>query len=483
MTVGSVLQVHLAVLPILLPLLTATLALAWPRASRPISLLGALAVLAASMALVLQAAGGVQTVYLLGNWQAPFGIALMADHVSAWALLATAWVLFGVLVFSIGGAQDEGAFFHPLFHVLWMGVNGAFLTADVFNLFVFFEVMLVGSYGLALQGASGGAVGASLRYVAINLAGSALFLIAAGVLYGVSGTLSFADLAVRLPQLPAADRPLAVAGVGLLSVVFLLKAAALPLSAWLPQTYGRIAPVSAAAFTLLTKLGAYGLLRLMTLWGGALGDWPLAGIVLACGAGTLLLAGFGALASLSLTQVATWSVLSSSGFLMLVFASASPQAAAAGLLYLPASAVCASALFLVADLQRRNCLGASRLWLLAAAAGVAGLPPFATFIAKLQALDGVLASPVLAWMALVILLGGLLSVVGLARVGLRVSNRGGKASLSEQLALAWLCGGALLLSVCAGPAQRYVSEAVTQMATPDAYIQAVLGQAPMRSVP
>lgn len=476
---GGLLQTHLAVLPIILPLLTATLALAWPRASRAISLLGALAVLAVSMALVLQAAAGVQAVYLLGNWQAPFGIALMADHFSAWALLATAWVMFGVLVFSIGGAQDEGAYFHPLLHVLWMGINGAFLTADVFNLFVFFEVMLVGSYGLALQGAGGRAVGASLRYVAINLAGSALFLIAAGVLYGVCGSLSFADLAVRLPQLRESDRPLAVAGVGLLSVVFLLKAAALPLSAWLPQTYGRIVPVSAAAFTLLTKLGAYGLLRLITLWGGALGDWPLADIVLVCGAGTLLLAGFGALASLSLAQVATWCVLSSSGFLMLVFACASPQAAAAGLLYLPASAACASALFLLADLQRRERIANCRLLMLAAAAGAAGLPPFASFIAKLQALDGVLASPVLAWMALVILFGGLLTVVGLARVGLRVSTRGGDASLAERLALAWLCGGALLLTLFAAPAQRYAADAVDQMATPDAYIQAVLGQRPV----
>jgi len=475
---------HLVIAPIALPLLSAILTLALPRFARVFSLLGALACLTVATALVVRAAGGGDAVYLLGNWQAPFGIALLADRLSAWALLATAWVLFGVLLYMVGGDQDRGAFAHPLFHVLWMGINGAFLTADVFNLFVFFEVMLVGSYGMALLGAGPREAGATLRYVAINLAGSALFLIAAGLLYGVAGSLSFADLAQRLPALAPSDQPLARAGVGLLAVVFLLKAAALPLSAWLPQTYGRISPVSAAAFTLLTKLGAYSLLRITTLWGPGLDVGFFASGVLVAGVGTMLLAAFGALASLSLAQVATWGVLGSSGFLLIAFNAQSLQALGAGLMYLPASAASASALFLVADLHARGRLGNAKLWLLAAAVCAAGLPPAASFIAKLQALQGLLASPANAWVAVALLLASLLMVMGFARVGLRVAGAAGApASVVERLALLWLCGGVVALSVVAAPVQRYTLAAADGLASPNAYIRAVLGAQPAGAKP
>lgn len=475
---------HLTIAPVALPLLSAILTLALPRFGRTLSVLGALATLAAAMALVTQAASGNDAVYLLGNWQAPFGIALLADRLSAWAVLATAWVLFGVLVFIVGGDQDRAAFTHPLFHVLWMGVNGAFLTADVFNLFVFFEVMLVGSYGLALLGAGPREAGATLRYVAINLAGSALFLIAAGLLYGVAGSLSFADLAQRLPALAPADQPLARAGAGLLAVVFLLKAAALPLSAWLPQTYGRISPVSAAAFTLLTKLGAYSLLRITSLWGPALDDGSFSNCVLLAGVGTMLLAGFGALASLSLTQVATWGVLGSSGFLLIVFNVGSLQTLAAGLMYLPASAASASALYLVADLHARGRLGNAKLWLLAAAVCAGGLPPAASFLAKIQALHGLLASSAFAWVAVALLLASLMLVIGFARAGLRAAGAvGGPAHCVERLALLWLCGGVVALTVFAAPVQRYALAAAAGLASPNAYVRAVLGARPVGVMP
>lgn len=480
---SGVWSTHLVVVPILLPMASAVLALMMPRAARVVSLLGAIGTLAAAAALVLQAADGAQSVYLLGNWPAPFGVALLSDRLGAWTLLATAWVLLGVLVFSTGGARDGGAFFHPLFHILWMGVNGAFLTADVFNLFVFFEVMLVGSYGLALNGAGQRGARATLDYVAINLAGSALFLIAAGVLYGVCGSLSFADLAVRLPMLGAADRPLALAGVGLLAVVFLLKAAALPLSAWLPRTYGAIAPVSAAAFTLLSKLGAYCLLRIVSLWGAALGDDILITVMLGCGAGTLLLAGFGALASLTLTRTAAWAVLASSGFLIVTMAGGSVQTLAAGLFYLPAGALSASALFLVADLHRRDALGDARIWLFLAAAGVAGLPPMASFLAKLQALDGLLSTPSREWTVAVMLFASLLMLIGVARVGLRMHREGaGRAGVAAHLALAWLCAGALALGVLAAPAQRYTQATARGLMSADSYVGAVLGARPMEPV-
>lgn len=475
---------HLVIAPVALPLVSAILTLMFPRFARGLSLLGAVAILGAAMALVVQSAAGNDAVYLLGNWQAPFGIALLSDRLSAWAVLATAWVLFGVLLFIVGGDQDRGAYAHPLFHVLWMGVNGAFLTTDVFNLFVFFEVMLVGSYGVALLGAGTREAGATLRYVAINLAGSALFLIAAGLLYGVAGSLSFADLAQRLPALPAADQPLARVGVGLLAVVFLLKAAALPLSAWLPQTYGRISPVSAAAFTLLTKLGAYSLLRVTSLWGSALDEGSFSNGVLLAGVGTMLLAGFGALASLSLAQVATWGVLGSSGFLLIVFNAGSLQALAAGLMYLPASAASASALYLVADLYARKRLGNAKLWLLAAAVCAAGLPPAASFLAKIQALHDLLASPAHVWVAFALLLASLLLVVGFARAALRVAGSGGdQASTVERIALCWLCGGVVAVTLFAAPIQRYSLAAADGITHADSYVRMVLGAQSMRAQP
>ncbi len=450
----------LIIAPILLPLAAACLSLLWPRYARPISLLAGFAIVLTTFARYLHVidAGGAS--YQLGNWPAPYGIVLASDAISAWMLLATAWTMFGVQLYAIGARRDSGSFFHPLFCVLWMGLSGAFLTGDVFNLFVFFEVLLIGSYGIALQAADAARARVTLRYVGINLAGSAVFLIAAGLLYGVAGSLNFADLGTRMSALTGTDRALALAGVALLAVVFLLKAAALPLSAWLPATYARIAPASAAAFTLLTKLGAYGLLRINLYWSDALTGWPLFDAVRVLGAVTMLAAGIGALGSLSLRAVASWSVLASSGFLLLVFAARDPALLAAGLYYLPVSAMSASALYLVADLAKRGQLGGgARLWLLAAAAGVAGLPPLAGFLAKLQAMAGLLAAGAI-WPMVALVISSFCVLVGLARAGLRCGEANAKAAPGVHLALFWLCGAGIAMSLFATPLQTGLRMAV-----------------------
>jgi multicomponent K+:H+ antiporter subunit D len=197
-----------------------------------------------------RAADGGVTAYLLSNWQAPFGIVLAVDRLAALMLTLTAVLALASLLAAAPRWHRRGAHFHPLFQMQVMGLNGAFLTADLFNLFVFFEVLLIASYGLLLHGGGRRRLHASLHYVTLNLVGSALFLLGVSLLYGVTGTLNMADLAVKVAQAPEADVGLLHAAGLLLLVVFGLKAAVLPLGLWLPTTYSAASAPVAALFLL-----------------------------------------------------------------------------------------------------------------------------------------------------------------------------------------------------------------------------------------
>ena len=208
---------HEIVLPIVLPLVAGALLLLLEKAaSRWVPLVCAAAVAALvglAVLLVRQADQGVVQAYLLGNWAAPYGIALALDRLSALMLLLTALVAAAALTYALAGDdrrhERPSRHFHALFQFQLMGLNGAFLTADLFNLFVFFEVLLAASYGLLLHGANRERLKASIHYVVFNLTGSALFLVAVSLLYAVAGTLNMADLAVRLPQLAAENQRMA----------------------------------------------------------------------------------------------------------------------------------------------------------------------------------------------------------------------------------------------------------------------------------
>ena len=181
-------------------------------------------------------------------------------------VLLTAVLAFVVLVYAIStGTDRKGWHFHPLFQFQLLGLNGAFLTGDLFNLFVFFEVLLIASYGLMLHGQGGQRLKAGVQYVIINLVGSTLFLVAVGLLYGVTGTLNIADLAVRVAAAPAGDQGLIAAAGLLLTTVFALKAAVVPLHFWLPGTYAATTGTVAALFAIMTKVGAYSIIRTSTL--------------------------------------------------------------------------------------------------------------------------------------------------------------------------------------------------------------------------
>jgi len=265
-------QHHLAVLPIALPLIMGAIMVALDeqrlRLKAAMGIASILVMLAAAATLAVQAHAGrdaLLTVYRLGNWPASFGIVLMVDRHSALLLLVTALLGLAALVYALAHWQRMGVQFHALLQFQLMGLNGAFLTGDLFNLLVFLEVLLAASYGLALHGSGVARVKAGLHYISMNLAASLLFLIGVSMIYGVAGTLNMADLAARIPRMSAADRPLLEAGAAILGVAFLVKAAMWPLGFWLMPTYAAASPPAAAIFSMMSKVGVYAVLRLVLL--------------------------------------------------------------------------------------------------------------------------------------------------------------------------------------------------------------------------
>src|SRR5690606_19626468 len=273
--------------------------------------------LAVAVLLARQAATGQVLVYLLGDWPARLGIALMVDRLSALMLLVGLLLAAACLLHACAGWDRRAPHFHAFFQLQLMGLNGAFLTGDIFNLFVFFEVLLIASYGLMLSGGRGERMRAGLHYVSFNLAASPLFLIALGLLYGLLGSLNMAELAVRVAQVPDGQRALVQAAAGLLLVVFCAKAALLPLQLWLAETYTHAPAAVAALFAVMTKVGLYAVLRVGTLSFGGAGPldgfaWPA---LLYLGAATLVFAALGVLAARRLRVLASYLVLGSAATL------------------------------------------------------------------------------------------------------------------------------------------------------------------------
>ncbi|MBM6584475.1 monovalent cation/H+ antiporter subunit D, partial [Microvirga sp. BT689] len=318
---------HLIIVPILLPLVSGAVMLLLNERRRTvksgIGIATTVVLLIVSVTLLRVAdmapaasGGSVAKVYQLGNWPAPFGIMLVLDRLSALMLVLTSVLGIASLLYSLARWHRAGPRFHTLFQLQLMGLNGAFLTGDLFNLFVFFEVLLTASYGLVLHGDGTARVRAGLAYIAVNLAASLLFLIGASLAYGVTGTLNMADLASRIPALTPGDAALFVAAAAILGTAFLMKAGAWPLNFWLPTTYAAVSAPAAAIFAVMSKLGVYVILRLWTLvfgpeagpLAGFGGQWLLVGGMLTMAFGTI-----GILASQTLSRLAGCSVLVSSG--------------------------------------------------------------------------------------------------------------------------------------------------------------------------
>ncbi len=463
-----------------------------------------LAFFAIAVTLFTHAAEGRIEVLLLGNWRVPFGIALLLDRLSAWMLLMTGFVGVAALLAAIGGGHARALHFHALFQVQLAGVAGAFLTNDLFNLFVFFEVLLAASYGLLLYSGERRTRVASLHYIVFNLVGSLLFLIAAGLIYGMTGTLSFAELATIGGRLASDDVPLLRAAMLLLLVVFSIKAAALPLGLWLPATYGAADAPVAALFALLTKVGIYAVVRVFVGVFGAMDpDTPwvyLSSAIPWIGALTLLFGALGALAANHLRGLAASLVLASAGTLLI--GAGLPGGVAAAMYYAAHSTLAGAALFLIADAIRRGRGEAADRLVPAPAVGragllggmffvvavaIAGMPPLSGFIGKSMLIAELFSQDGRAYLVVAVLLGSLTTLIALARAGSMLFwqaeahprgdhvRRGGRGGL---YGAGLLLGGLLALVVAAGPAQRYVGLLAEQVAGTRAETSFILDAAP-----
>ncbi len=515
---------HLIIAPILLPLATAALMLAIDERRRMlkggIGIVSACASLTVALALLAQAdaqpggPGGAST-YLIGNWPAPFGIVLAVDRLSALMLALTGIVVLAGLVFSVSRWHSAGSHFHSLAQFLLAGLNGVFLTGDLFNLFVFFEVLLAASYGLVLHGSGTLRVKAGLHYIAVNLTASSLFLIGVSLIYGATGTLNMADLATRIPSLADSERMLLEAGAAVLGIAFLVKAGMWPLCFWLPGTYAVVAPPVAAMFSIMTKVGIYVILRLwLLLFGAEAGssayfgqEWLMIGGIATVGFGII-----GLLASQDLARLAAFNVLVSSGILLAVIAAGSAAVTGGALFYLVSSTLAISAFFLLIELiERGRIAGADLLAVTAEAYGeddqevepvgiaipatmailgvgfaacvllLAGLPPLTGFVAKFLMLHAMLGAGgegagATAWTLLILLLlSGLAVTIALMRAGIRVFWVPVESTVPTVrflemvpiVALLVLCVG---LTVKAEPVARFMQATAESLHAPQAYV-------------
>ncbi|MDX5382952.1 MAG: monovalent cation/H+ antiporter subunit D [Rhodobacterales bacterium] len=502
---------HWIIAPVLLPPLVAAVIILAARyqvaLQRVFSVASTVGLLGISTGLLIESMSGRIGVYELGNWPAPFGIVLVLDRLSATMITLTSALAVAVVLYAIGSGWDKrGHHFHALFQFQLMGILGAFLTGDAFNLFVFFEVLLIASYGLMVHGGGGLRVKAGVQYVVTNLVGSSLFLIAVGLIYSVTGTLNMADLALKVPQVPAADQALLQTGAVLLLLVFGVKAALVPLHFWLPGTYANAPGPVAALFAIMTKVGAYSIIRLYVLaFGADAGEaaWIAAPWLLPAGLLTLVLGMSGVFAARSLGQMASFAVIGSMGMLLATVSVFTPQALSAALFYLVHSTFGAAALFLIADLvAERRGVQRDRLALaprfaqgtliaglfFAAAIAVAGMPPLSGFLGKLLVLDAVRAHPQAVWFWTLILATSLLAILGFARGGSlmfwksHALDAPATASRRPAPVLPFVAVGGLLavlavLTVAAGPVHAWLEQTSAQVFAPAGYIDAVLGAA------
>ncbi|MCC2972717.1 monovalent cation/H+ antiporter subunit D [Massilia sp. IC2-476] len=524
---------HLVIVPVLLPLLCGALLVPLTEGRHRLKFaagyLSVLGLLANALALVLLTdnrwPGGVQP-YFAANWAAPFGISLVADRLSSLMLVLTALLALAALHYAQPRWSRIGVHFHSLFQFLLMGINGAFLTHDLFNLFVFFEVMLAASYGLVLHGYNVARLRASMQYIAVNLLAALLFLIGVALIYATTGTLNMADLAGRIPHLAPEALGLLEAGVAVLALAFLAKGAMWPLGFWLPTTYDAASPPVAAMLVLMTKVGAYVVLRIWLLvFSDSAGEAARFGYdaLLWGGMATIVFGAAGMLATDGVGRMAGYAAIVSSGTLLAVIGYGQQPLVAAGLYYFLASTIAIAAFVLLIELvDRIRTPGAAMLALTMEAYAVedmpaepkgrgvpaamaflslafatcalmiAGLPPLSGFVAKFGMFHALVnPGPGLppigargwALMALVIA-SGLVAIVSLMRFGVRTfwaAETIGPPRLhaAEALPVAALLLVSVLLTVQAQPVVAYLARASADLHQPVLYIERVLGTAPV----
>jgi multicomponent Na+:H+ antiporter subunit D len=500
--------------PVLIPILTAALCLIFwtrPEWQRVVSLLGTLVLLGGALALfqgVLD--GGVQAVQA-GDWPAPFGITFVADTLSAVLVLLTALIAVGVAVYALGdiGAARENLGFHPMFHALLAGVGGAFMTGDVFNLYVWFEVMVIASFGLITLGGEREQVDGGVKYVVLNLIATTVLLMAIGLLYGVTGTLNMADLAQTVAGHPKQGLLTVIAAMFLLA--FAMKAAVFPLYFWLPASYHTpSAAVSAVFAALLTKVGVYALIRVFTLVFEGMQAYAYAAVLVA-GIVTMLVGVLGAIAQSDVRRVLSFNLVSGIGFILIGVGLGTALGLTGALTYTVHHIVVMSALFMVAGVAQR--VGGARgldklggLYLTQPAIAVlfflvamslAGVPPLSGFWPKVILVQASLGAEAYV-VAAAALVTGFLTLYSMAKVWAlafwRAAPDGvepeaapgvleaGPLSPGEKRATLLPIGALVALSVAIGlyaqPLVAVAERASDELLSNQAYIAAVLGEEP-----
>ncbi|SMO49400.1 monovalent cation/H+ antiporter subunit D [Paracoccus laeviglucosivorans] len=542
---------HMLIAPILIPMVAGALMLFYNDRNRQTKLvMGLVAVglmFLSSTELMTDAKSltdqgeTVVQLYRLGDWPVPVGIVLVLDRLSAMMVMLTALLAAPSLIYAAAGWHGKGQHYHSMFQFLLAGVNGAFLTGDLFNLFVFFEVMLAASYGLMLHGSGPDRIKAGLQYIAVNLAASLFFLIGVALVYGTTGSLNMADIGREIATLDDAQRLLFHAAAAFLGVAFLVKAAAWPLCFWLPPTYGAASPPAAAIMAIMTKVGVYVILRLSLLILG-----PGAGESAGFGApvlmiGGVLTMGFGMIGIMGTPDLARkggyLAIISSGTVLTAVgFAQAGSGAELLGgaLYYLIGSTAAVSAFFLIAEPVSRDDEGedddapaeeepskgdaqmwawtpmgldtvedtpdpaSARTvsWLTMAicfsliAAMLAGLPPMPGFIGKFAMLRGAFQEnisiaghvPAMLWVfSAMLILCGLGSLIALIRFGIRrfwAEQGPSPRILALEIApVLMLLGMLLLLTIRADAVLGYTRATATALLDPSIYRETVLHQA------
>ncbi|MFW1951879.1 monovalent cation/H+ antiporter subunit D [Acinetobacter beijerinckii] len=476
---------------------------------RGISLTAAVLGLITAISYLLIANTGQITVYQLGEWSAPFGIVLVLDRLSAFMLVLTYVLAVPVIWYASDNWDTRGRYFHTMFHFLLMGLTGAFLTGDLFNLFVFFEVLLMASYVLLLHGQGRPRFQLGVHYVTINLLASALFLLGLGMIYGSVGSLNMADVGRLVPTLDGDQHKLAIAGGLLLFVVFGIKAAMLPVGFWLPKTYAVASTPVAAIFTIMTKVGIYAILRVNgTVFDDAMAQNIFKNCLMIIGLITSFYGVIGALGADRLRRFVGFMVLSSIGTLLIAIAMFNTEAWAAALYYLVHSTLIAAAFYLfcgwmtsqrgsfkdhlkVAPRIKQEKAAAFTYFTIALM--LAGLPPFSGFLGKVFILQATAESAYQAWVIAVILIVSLLSIIALTRVGFILFWRASppeenpneqayteyqalpeRAPKRNDQAIYILLAGLMAYVVFAAPIQTYAVSTAQQIQNHALYQQAIL---------
>ena len=533
---------HVVAAPVLLPLLAAALLLAIGDRRREAKAGLSLASMMASLLLAgwlfarAQEEPHALAVYLPGNWPVPFGIVLVLDGLAAGMLVLAACTGLAGLLFSLARWQRAGVHFHPLLQLQLAGLNGAFLTGDLFNLFVFFEVLLAASYGLLLHGGGSSRVRPGLHYIAVNLVASFLFLIGVALLYGITGTLNMADIARKLPLVPSEDRGLLHAAAALLAVAFLAKAAFWPLNFWLPSAYAAASAPSAALFATLTKVGVYAVLRLWTLCfpaGAGLSGHFGSGLLAWGGLATLAFGTLGMLRSQQLGRLAGYSIIASSGTVLAATGLDRPELTAGALFYLASSTLGAAALFLLAELVERRrraevdppqadtggrlpqfgeppppdanlddlrnpvvgrpipaSLALLAVAFLLCAMILAGMPPLSGFVGKLAMLRAIVEGDSAAralsawWLFALLILSSLAGAIALLRAfathfWAAHTRAPADVRVVEALPVALLLGTCVLLATAGDRVLAFTNDTAAALHIPSRYVDTVLGTQPL----